>query len=141
MDLLKVNPATIANFPYADITSVRVVDVYDADTVTILFAHGDYIYKYKLRILGIDTPEIRSHNQLLKNHAIKARNYVKSMLPDDKLYDVKLYKWDKFGGRIIGEIFVETKSLTDILVEQSFGVKYGGATKLSDDEMIECLGL
>ncbi len=46
MDLLKVNPATIANFPYADITSVRVVDVYDADTVTILFALVDYIYKY-----------------------------------------------------------------------------------------------
>ena len=46
----------------------KVLDVYDADTCTLLIDVGFNIHlKEKVRLLGIDTPEIKTRNKREKN--------------------------------------------------------------------------
>jgi endonuclease YncB( thermonuclease family) len=54
----------------------RVVDVYDGDTLTcVLPVHGR-MYKYDIRLNGIDTPEIKTKDENEKKKAIEARNFL-----------------------------------------------------------------
>lgn len=41
------------------VTMAKLVDVYDGDTVTCVIPVGKDLYKFKMRLLGIDTPEMR----------------------------------------------------------------------------------
>lgn len=61
----------------------RVIDVYDGDTIKISlnFIEGnDNIYKFSVRLSGVDTPEIKTNNPEEKIAAIKARNKLLSMI-------------------------------------------------------------
>lgn len=56
---------------------VRVVDVYDGDTMTcIIKLHSKYPYRFQIRLAGIDTCELRTKNPLIKAKAIQARQCV-----------------------------------------------------------------
>ena len=58
-------------------TFVRVVNIYDGDTMSVIIPFNlNTYYKYNIRILGIDTAEIHNTNNILKNIAIKARKRV-----------------------------------------------------------------
>lgn len=50
---------------------VRVVNVYDGDTITIIFRFGSHFYHKRCRIYGIDTPEIRTKNNEEKQKGIE----------------------------------------------------------------------
>ena len=39
--------------------SAKCVDIYDGDTLTLTVSIAGNIYKFKMRLSGIDTPEIR----------------------------------------------------------------------------------
>jgi endonuclease YncB( thermonuclease family) len=56
---------------------VRVIDVYDGDTMTcILKLHMKYPYRFQIRLSGIDACEMRSRNPVLKAKALEARQCV-----------------------------------------------------------------
>ena len=40
----------------------KVVDVYDGDSVKIVFSLHNSFYKWKCRLEGIDTPELRTYD-------------------------------------------------------------------------------
>ena len=52
----------------------RVAGGYDGDSVTIIFSLFNNVYKWKCRLSGIDTPELRSHNELKKTRAYGIRD-------------------------------------------------------------------
>ncbi len=148
MEFIESGPtAAIPDFPFGDIDFANVVDVYDADTLTIVFKYGRRPIKMKLRVHGIDAPEIRSKTPILSAHAVAGREFVKKLFNPDEEYRVELLKWDKYGGRVVGNIWVaveaeaEVESLSDILIFNGYAVPYDGRAKKSDDEMIELLAL
>jgi endonuclease YncB( thermonuclease family) len=52
----------------------RLVDMYDADTLTLIVPLFDSYYKFNCRVYGIDTAEIKSNSEELKGLAQRAKN-------------------------------------------------------------------
>lgn len=141
MDVLKtltsINPKFVDDVPFKDqIIQVYIYDVYDGDTVKFLTLFGDVIVKLSLRILGIDTPEIRAgarHLASEKNAGIIARDRLEKLINPSKekhLTNVILRDWDKFGGRVLGDIILENgESVADILLQEGYAKPYHGEKK------------
>lgn len=93
----------------------KVVSVYDGDTIKVCFYHNNVINRWNIRLLGLDTPELRPSRKIVnRDDEIKkakgSRDYLKSILltPDEnnqpKLFYLKCNDFDKYG-RLLGEIF------------------------------------
>jgi len=102
-------------------------DVYDGDTITVLFKRKKEYIKEKIRLAKINTPEIRTKDEEEKAKGIEARDYVKFQI-EHKYIWVKFGKREKYG-RSLGTIFLEksdTDSLNDLLVVNGYAEKYMG---------------
>ena len=83
----------------------EIVKVVDGDTVDVLIDLGFSVYhKERVRLSGIDTPEMNSKNLTEKEIAKKAKAFLTVWLKDQKNLTIKTYKDDKYG-RLLGEIF------------------------------------
>ena len=76
---IKYNETTIFVPP---ITISYVVKVYDGDTFTIAtqFPRDKNIYRFSVRIRGIDCPELKTKNTNEKYVALLAKNFVVSQI-------------------------------------------------------------
>jgi len=120
---------------------VRVVSVYDGDTVNILLVLGATGFKFGLRIYGIDTAEMTSHNPVLKAYATKSRNFLQSLLKQDNIYVAHIIDNDKYGGRLIGDIYYtdnngEFYSISNIMLSNKYALPYKGKKKASELEWL-----
>ena len=111
--------------------NARVTDVYDGDTITIVFY--DYEYKkFKLRLSGLDTPEIKpllkiDHRDLHIKCAKIAKKYVSDIILD-KIVELDLKGEDKYG-RLLGYIYYDGKCINNLLVDNGYALPYDGKTK------------
>lgn len=104
----------------------KIVDVYDGDTFTFYVDLGfDVWVKSKMRLFGIDTPEIRGSD---KEMGLIVRDYVKEEI-EGKIVGIIVYKKGKYG-RYIADVFPwgygderDMKSLSKDLIEKGFAVK------------------
>lgn len=128
----------IPKFPFKGIYKIRIISVYDGDTVNIAFTHKGAIFKYSLRILGVDTPEIRgNYPDAYKKYARDAKQYVESILPTDKLIYANFVKYDKYGGRLLGDILLDDDTLSQKLIQNNYAFKYNGEKKKTQNEWME----
>jgi len=133
----------------------RLIDVYDGDTIKVILPAFNSYYKFTLRLNGIDTCEMKSKQLEIKHYAIKARNKILELITNNtqvntkkeikELLESNVYLiWveclesDKYG-RVLANIYKDkdTKSLSDILLEENLAYKYSGKTKLSENEILE----
>lgn len=136
----------------------RVVDVYDADTLTLILPLEFGYYKFSCRVYGIDTAEIKSKLDDNKITANKAKNRILELcgvknIQLDKLYSrketqamlnsqvylvyVKCREWDKYGRLLIdvyNDIYNSRVNLADILIGEKLAYAYFGGTKLTEEE-------
>jgi micrococcal nuclease len=109
----------------------KCVRVYDGDTITVVFKPEglNRIYKYDIRLSGIDTPELRSVIAIEKELAIQARDFVRERILG-KIIKINCGKYDKYG-RLLADVFElhNNRSLNDILVDQNYAYKYDGGKK------------
>ena len=90
-----------------DIT-LPVLGAYDGDTIySRLDGVPSPLNKVSIRIVGIDTPEIRGKCQLEKDLAQASRAILLKVISTNKVVIVKDVKWDKYGGRVLGRVFLE----------------------------------
>lgn len=123
------------NFSFEGRTFVcKCVSVYDGDTITVAFCpYGDDYYKFHIRLLGIDTPELRTNNPEEKKKGVEVRDFLRGLILN-KLVVIKCGKFDKYG-RLLGEVFTGTdvnateKSINELLVEKNYAYRYYGGTK------------
>ena len=84
---------------------------YDGDTVTVDLDLGmrTWMLGVKLRLFGIDTPEIRSHDETEKANAIKARDFISRRIPVGSEIMIETHK-DQSGkfGRLLATIFLKS---------------------------------
>lgn len=80
--------ATWDNTPFLDLdgheTIARVLDIYDGDTLTVAMPWKDGIYKFTIRLLGINTEEIRGTTGDTKERANLARVLLAKTVACDK---------------------------------------------------------
>ena len=110
----------------------KVVHVYDGDTVHLVLPlpETNKLVKIKTRLYGIDTPEMRIHQQ--KENALKAKERLIEMLQKTNyMVNVKCGEFDKYGRVLVTLYSTEfSKSFNDILIEEGLGYPYFGKTKI-----------
>jgi len=104
----------------------EILKVIDGDTVEVIVDLGFSIYhKTRVRLIGIDTPEIRTKDQEEKERGIEAMDFVvdffRQMEHEEKvLYSEKL---DGFG-RCLGRIIVGGIDIGEELLESGYAKPY-----------------
>jgi len=116
------------------ITGGKVIKVYDGDTITIaskLPYENSLIYRFSVRIKGIDCPEIRTNNLDEKEIALIAKNFVQDKCLN-KIVELKNLSTEKYG-RILADVFVEDINIGNELIKNKLSVPYNGGKKLVPD--------
>ena len=113
-------------------TFAKCVHAYDGDTVHVVFKmpSSNDCYKWVIRIMGIDTPEIKSKNKYEKQLAVKARDFLRELILD-KFIIIECLDFDKYG-RLLGNLYIEgnEKSISNMMIEKGFAKAYDGGTKV-----------
>ena len=109
--------------------------VIDGDTVEISvgFLPEPLPPKLSIRVLGIDTPEKapRAKCEAEAEKAKLASAFTKAAVANAHEIDVQLKEWDKYGGRVLGYVYLDGKSLSDLLINEGLARPYHGEAKSS----------
>jgi endonuclease YncB( thermonuclease family) len=113
---------------------VEYVKNYDADTVTFQIpnVHPLLGNKINIRVLGVDTPEIRTKNKCEKEKARNAKRLVQNLLKRAKRIDLTEVKRGKYF-RVIADVVIDGKSLKYYLLKNGLAVSYDGGKKKKID--------
>lgn len=113
----------------------KVVRVIDGDTIVIAapFLPKPLEPELAVRIYGVDTPERGGRAECIAEakQGKQAYLWVKEKIEKGKLIELVLYDWDKFGGRVLGDILVDGQSIRKGLIESGLGREYYGDKKQS----------
>ena len=112
-------------------TRARVISVYDGDTVTIARKKSilwkSKVYSYKVRLNGIDCPELRGSSEEEKCYALKAKEVVQK-LALNKNVRIDIHGYDKYG-RLLASVISENVDLSKHLLSLGLAVPYDGKAK------------
>lgn len=127
--------AFAAKEPKSAIYDAVIIKVKDGDTIAIAAPYLPAPIKPELsvRIYGVDTPEKGHRAQCPKEATMgeQATKHTKTLVENGKKFQLKLYGWDKFGGRILGDIIVDGKSVRESLIQAGLAREYYGEAKKS----------
>ena len=121
----------------------KILRVVDGDTVDIDIdlGFGMWMHKERVRMMGIDTPESRTRDEVEKVFGLASKNRLKELLPIGSTQILKT-EIDKSGedakgkfGRILGDFLIEGKKASEILIEEGHAVAYHGQSKDDIQEM------
>jgi micrococcal nuclease len=107
----------------------KCVDVYDGDTIQLVFPLQDELFRWTCRLIGIDTPEIRTKNKKEKTFGYTVRNNLREQILN-KVVTVKCEDFDKYG-RLLVHIYLDkdTPSINEWLIDNKFAFSYDGGKK------------
>jgi endonuclease YncB( thermonuclease family) len=113
----------------------QILRVSDGDTIVIAAPFLPQPLKPELavRIFGVDTPE-KGHRAQCPAEAQRgemASQYTKQLVQSGQRFQVTLYGWDKFGGRVLGDIIVDGQSVRAGLIQNGLAREYYGEAKQS----------
>ena len=133
--IMLATPAIAQKTPVGVTYDTTIVRAVDGDTVVVSAPYLPAPLKPELgvRIFGVDTPEKGFHAKCEneKKRGEQASIFTKDVIAATKKHQVVLYDWDKFGGRILGDILLDGMSLRDLLIKNSFAREYYGDAKQS----------
>lgn len=113
----------------------KVLRIIDGDTVVIEAPYLPAPLKPQLaiRVYGVDTPEKswRGKCEKEKKLGAAATKFTTDLVNNAESIEVEIRKWDKFGGRVLGDLFIDGQSLTKMLIEQGYAREYYGDKKQS----------
>lgn len=112
------------------ITGGKVIKVYDGDTITIaskLPIRNSPIYKFPIRLIGIDSPEIKGRSDAEKEFAKKSRDALNELIYNRNvtLKDVRTEKY----GRLLANVYIDNVHINKWMLDNKYAVEYGGNTK------------
>ena len=117
------------------ISKGKVVKVYDGDTITVASKipglKKSPIYKFSIRLNGIDCPEMRTHNDDEKAIAIKARDALSDRIMHKDVF-LKNIKTEKYG-RLLCDVYIDDDNLNEWMIQKRYAVSYNGGTKISPE--------
>jgi endonuclease YncB( thermonuclease family) len=134
--LLTAPTAALAQKTPAGVTyDAQIVRATDGDTVVIAapFLPAPLKPELAVRVFGVDTPEkgFRGQCESEKKRGEQASEFTKLVVKSTKKHQVILYGWDKFGGRVLGDIILDGMSLRSLLITNGFAREYYGDAKQS----------
>jgi len=128
-------PAYAQKQPQGVTYDAQIVRVNDGDTVVISapFLPSPLKPELAVRIFGVDTPEkgFRAQCPSENQRGEAATAFTKKAVASTQKHQVTLYGWDKFGGRVLGDLILNGQSLRAMLIANGFAREYFGEAKQS----------
>ena len=120
----------------------RVIKVYDGDTITVaaeLSENGE-VYRFNLRLLNVDTPELRTSNKTEKKAGLIVQRFLEKLILY-KFVKINIHGTDKYG-RLLADVFLKIESDVEInisewLLNNRYAVPYDGGKKKCPENWIE----
>jgi endonuclease YncB( thermonuclease family) len=113
----------------------QIIRVSDGDTIVIAapFLPAPLKPELAVRIFGVDTPEKGHRAQCPQENerALVASKFTTQAIQSHPKHQVVIYGWDKFGGRILGDILVNGQSIRQGLISNGLAREYYGDAKQS----------
>ena len=120
---------------HSDVYDAEILRIIDGDTVVIAapFLPSPLKPQLAIRVFGVDTPEKswRGKCEYERNLGQMASDFTKQLILSSTRHQVDIMKWDKFGGRVLGDILLDGKSLRRMLIENGYAREYYGKKKQS----------
>ncbi len=113
----------------------KILRVSDGDTVVISapFLPPPLKPELAVRIYGVDTPEKGFRAKCVEEDAKgkAASEFTKNAVKKTNKHQVIIYAWDKFGGRVLGDVILDGNSLRTALIVNNLAREYYGDAKKS----------
>jgi endonuclease YncB( thermonuclease family) len=124
------------------ITYCKVIKVYDGDTITVAtrLPHDDTLYRFSVRLRGIDSPEIHGKTENEKSLALKSRDALSNLIYH-KIILLKKVEYEKYG-RILADVYlaesneIVSTTINQWMLDENYAVPYDGGTKHIPKEWI-----
>ena len=113
------------------ITGGQVIKVYDGDTITIaskLPYKKSPLYRFSVRLNGIDCPEIKGKTDDEISIAKVARDQLSALIMN-KHVTLKNVATEKYG-RVLADVYLDNLHINQWLIDKRLAVKYDGGTKI-----------
>jgi len=84
-------------------------------------------------VFGVDTPE-KGHRAQCPSEAQRgeaATAFTKQAIANSQKRQIVLMDWDKYGGRVLGDVLLNGQSLRQMLISNGFAREYYGEAKTS----------
>ena len=116
---------------YGDYQGAIYLQNYDGDTIRFDLPRYPPIAgkDIRVRVNGIDTPEIKGKCEKEKYNAQQAQQMVEDILKDAEQITLKNMERGKYF-RIAADVYVDGEKLTDVLIEAGMAVRYDGGRKV-----------
>ena len=133
-----MEPEKMSCFSFIGETFVGIpANIYDGDTLSIIFVYNGTPVKYRCRTFGYDSPEMKPllsnvNREAEKALAHKAKDRFSELLtkhPEKNIF-IKCHEFDKYG-RLLVEIwnYIDKESINTIMINEGYGKQYTGGTK------------
>lgn len=136
LTLLALVPALAFAQQKAGVTyDVLITRVIDGDTVAFQanWLPDPLKKELSIRVYGVDTPEksfrAKCTSEAQRGEAASA--FTKELINKSTKRQIVLMDWDKYGGRVLGDVLLDGKSLRLQLIAYGFAREYYGEAKTS----------
>jgi len=119
------------------IKSGKVIKVYDGDSITIasrLPFDDSTLYRFSVRLNGIDTPEIKGKNDDEKEAAKNARDALSRLILNKNII-LKNVDNEKYG-RVLADVYLGDLHINEWLIKERYAVRYDGGTKKAPESWL-----
>lgn len=116
----------------------KVVKVYDGDTITIaskLSIPDSPVYRFSVRLAGIDSAEIKGETNAEKTIAIQSRDALHKLI-FGKIVTLKDVSIEKYG-RILATVYYNDINVCKWMLDNNYAIPYDGGTKQRPPEWDE----
>lgn len=112
--------------------SCKVERVVDGDTIDAVLDLGfDILYRARIRLYGIDTPESRTRDPDEKVRGKLAGSFLQSAIDNGTNVVIQTKLKDSKGkfGRVLGSVIVDGENINEAMVKNYLAVAYFGQSK------------
>lgn len=132
---LAIAMPALARQPEAVAYDFPLISVVDGDTVKFQadFLPAPLKPVLSVRIYGVDTPE-KGHRAQCPEEDAKgkaASKFTTAQIQAAQRTQVVIMSWDKYGGRVLGDILMDGQSLRALLIKNGYAREYYGEAKQS----------
>ena len=129
--LVSAQPKQKAGVTY----DAEITRVIDGDTVAF---HAPFLpdplkKELSIRVFGVDTPE-KGHRAQCESENARgqaASAFTKNAIAQATQRQIVLMSWDKYGGRVLGDVILNGQSLRQMLITNGYAREYYGEAKTS----------
>jgi endonuclease YncB( thermonuclease family) len=117
------------------VTRGKVIKVYDGDTITIaskLPYKSSQMYRFSVRLRGIDSPEIKSKSLAEKELAMNSKTCLSNLILG-QIVELKNVSTEKYG-RILADVYIDNVNVNTWMLENKLALPYDGGKKTRPPE-------